>query len=481
MPGAIWDAVREQVARTPLATAVVDGNDDPLSYAALWERAEQIRALLTDAAVAPGSLVGIDIADRGAVPAAALGVMGNGCAYVPLDPRYPAARRRFIEVDSGVAVVLSSTSDGRTVLRPGLGSSATVHVPDPAYLIYTSGTTGTPKGVLIDQAQVVEMLHSTMPLLSVTEDDTWSVFHSFNFDFSVWELWGALCTGGAAVILREEEKVDGESFRERLSTSGVTILSMVPTAFAYLLGDTTAADLPSLRWLVLGGESADVDHVLSWAAGTPHVRVMNMYGLTECTVHATHLVLEADSVPTGDGSTPIGAPLAHLEIDVLDDRSDPVPPGTTGEIVVSGTSVARGYWRRPELTAARFCERGGRWTYRTGDLGYRDTHGMLHHVGRADDQVQVRGYRIEPSEVSAAAARHPAVEEALVLPVRQPSGETSLTCHYRTRTPLTEAELRGWLTEQLPGHMVPARLVHHEVFPMTPEGKVDRQVLGGRS
>ncbi|MFC6345239.1 AMP-binding protein, partial [Nocardioides hankookensis] len=244
---------------------------------------------------------------------------------------------------------------------------------------------------------------------------------------------------------------DGLALVARLRRSRVTVLSMVPTAFRYLVGDGSAAELPDLRWLVLGGEAADVAPTLEWAKGSDRLVVVNMYGLTEGTVHATHLALTA-SAPGRPGSTPIGRPLAHLDIEVLDTELRPCPTGVVGELVISGSTVARGYWRRPDLSAARFVDRHGALSYRTGDLGYRDSAGDLHHVGRADDQVQVRGYRIEPSEITATAAAHPDVADAVTLPFTNAAGDLDLACHFRPRADREPVDLRTWLAHRLPAY-----------------------------
>ena len=480
MVGPLCGAIRRHVDDAPDAPAL----DDALgivTYAELWSLAEKVRDQLVDGGVPSRSLVGVDVGNRGAFPAAALGVMLHGCAYVPLDPAYPAARRSFIARDAGISGALVDAGGRSVSYRPGPeGAGRLVPHPHPAYLIYTSGTTGTPKGILITQEQVWTLLETASPLFGVGPGDVWSVFHSFNFDFSVWELWGALRTGGRAVIVEADARRDGELLVERLRNARVTLLSMVPTAFKYLLCDGSAAQLPDLRWLVLGGESVDVPRTLDWIGDRSGATAVNMYGLTESTVHATHLVLTPGSAPARPGSTPIGRPLAHLQVDVVDDSLGSCPPGVVGELVISGSAVANGYWRRPDLTAARFVSRDGVPTYRTGDLAFRDAAGLLHHLGRSDDQVQVRGFRIEPAEISAAASAHPDVADAITVPFTNAAGDLDLVCHYRTRPGAQPFDLRVWLGQRLPPHLIPARIVEHATFPLTPEGKVDRGELARR-
>lgn len=473
---------QEQARLAPEAVAVVDG-DLALSYGELAERAADVTAALADAGVAPGSLVCLRMPRGAGAISGILGILAHGCAYVPVDPAYPAARQRYIAEDARpVAYVEAGAGqDAPPAVRlaPDAGTPHRLP-PGTAYVIYTSGSTGDPKGVMIGHAQVLALLDSCGKEFELGPEDVWSMFHSTSFDVSVWELWCALGNGGQVVVVPADTAADLRALATLLATEQVTVLSQVPTVFGHLVAELAdrPVRLPELRYVVLAGEAVNLETLGRWhALGLgPRTRVVNMYGITEITVHGTFLELPGTpQTPVRPGATPVGRPLAHLDIQVVDDDLRPVPSGRPGEFLVSGAQVAFGYLGRPELTAARFPESAGRRHYRSGDLGLRDEAGDLHYLGRRDRQVQVRGFRIEPGEIEHAMSRHPLVTECAVTIERNGHGEPMVVGHYvcQDTAPLPERVLREHLEEHLPKHLLPAALRPHGSLPVTPNGKVD--------
>jgi amino acid adenylation domain-containing protein len=350
---------RAHVARRPEATALVDG-DRRISYAELDAMRAKTQRLLSDVEIRPGQLIGVCV-PRGALQwVAVLAVLAQGCAYLPIDPAYPPARKDFLAADSGVAHILEPGGDG-VHLRVLAGTGRPRTLPaGTAYVIYTSGSTGQPKGVPVRQSQVARLLSAAQRHFRFRPDDIWSLFHSFSFDFSVWELWGALWNGGSAVVVPHEAAQSPGRLAELLDARAVTVLNQVPSAFGYLVRELVPhrRRLPSLRWVVLGGEPVNLADVEVWTRAriAPAARIVNMYGITETTVHVTFCDLTARSgQPAGPpGTTPIGRPLAHLGVRLIDSDLRPVPAGTPGEIAVYGAGVSGGYLGRPELTAERF-------------------------------------------------------------------------------------------------------------------------------
>ncbi len=426
--------------------------------------------------------------------AAVVGVLKAGAGYVPLDPSYPRARLAYMADDAGVEVVLgddstpASLGEGRRVVamsdvddaprpapaRPPVGASA------PAYVIYTSGSTGRPKGVLIRHEQVLALFASTSPLFGFGHDDRWTLFHSYSFDFSVWEIWGPLLSGGRVVVVPEAARVHPRAFGELLDREGITVLSMVPSAFRHLVIDPA----PRLRHVVFGGEPFDAGTVAAWTGAADGRRlpaISNMYGITETTVHVTHRwVTSADLRREGPG-TPIGTPLAHLDVLLLDEEGHPVPPGVRGEIHIAGTGLSPGYLGREDLNRARFPELIGpdgvaRRYFRSGDAAAwsPDGTGLVFH-GRLDDQVQFHGFRVELGEVESALRSHPDVAEAVVVVEDRAGAEPELVAYVEAKAPITARGLRKEAALWLPRHMVPTRVVVVDELPRTASGKLDRQ------
>jgi amino acid adenylation domain-containing protein len=490
----------QQVARTPDAVAVVC-EAERLTYAELNRRANQLAHRLRGLGVGPDRLVGLRIERTLDIAVGIVGILKAGGAYLPLDPAYPRDRVDFMLQDSRTAVVVTQKSlagelEGVAATRVLLDepfsdpdtNPAPVSGPDDlAYVIYTSGSTGTPKGVQISHDNVTRLFDATADWYAFGADDVWSLFHSYAFDFSVWELWGALLYGGRLVVVPYWVSRSPEAFRELLVREGVTVLNQTPAAFRQLVQADLA--LPpaafALRYVVFGGEALELQSLRPWfdRYGDEKPLLVNMYGITETTVHVTYRPIRIADLDAGAGSV-IGVPIPDLQLYVLDVHGQIVPIGVAGEMYVGGAGVARGYLNRPELSAERFIPDpfragAGRHLYRSGDLARRLPNGDLEYLGRIDHQVKIRGFRIELGEIEAAIAQEVEVREVIVLAREDVPGDRRLVAYVVTdgpRAALVEA-LRGRLRDRLPEYMVPAHFVLLEAFPLTPNGKVDRKAL----
>ena len=463
-----------QAARTPEAVAVVcDGAE--LTYSALDRRANGVAWRLIGQGVRPGDRVAL-LLDRSLdLVAAILGVLKAGAAYVPIDPRYPQDRIDWVAGDSGAKVVLT---DGECLDRtdsPGLD----VLPEAPAYVIYTSGSTGRPKGVLVSHRSVASLFAAFTAggLCGFGERDVWTLFHSYAFDFSVWELWGALLHGSRLVVVPHWTARSPEAFLSLLRRERVTVLSQTPSAFRQILWaeGEDPGPLDDLRLVVFGGEALEPERLAPWfdRHGDERPLLANLYGITETTVHVTWKPLSR-----ADVGSPIGRPLPGWQVHLLDRGLRPVPIGAPGEICVGGVGLALGYLGRPELTAERFVPNPwgppGERLYRSGDLARHRPDGELEFLGRIDHQIKIRGFRVELGEIESALARHPGVREAVVL-ARSSGGETALAA-YVTGEAGPDA-LRAHLAGLLPDYMVPVVFILLDRLPLTEHGKVDRRAL----
>ncbi|HSF40227.1 MAG TPA: amino acid adenylation domain-containing protein, partial [Thermoanaerobaculia bacterium] len=492
---------QEQARRTPGAPAVTFENRT-LTYAELDNEANRVARRLRALDCGPETRVAVAMERSLELVIALLGVLKTGAAYVPLDPEYPRDRLAFMLEDARPAVLLTLGS-----LLPRLpealipvllldpedrASERAQPITEPmdgmnaAYVIYTSGSTGHPKGVVVTHDNAVRLFASTHDLFRFGPEDVWTLFHSYAFDFSVWEIWGALLYGGRLVVVPWWVSRSPESFHDLLVHEKVTVLNQTPTAFRQLLrADDAARKETALRLVIFGGEALDLESLSPWMArhGSERPRLINMYGITETTVHVTYRPISAADVERGRTS-PIGVPIPDLQLHLLDPASRPVPIGVPGEIYVGGRGVARGYLNRPDLTAERFVpdpfsEIPGERLYRTGDLARRRADGGVEYLGRIDTQVKVRGFRIELGEIEAALSSHPAVRDSVVIVRKDSQGDLLLTAYVVPRTdgPLPIADLRRDLEKRLPLYMIPASFVRTEALPLSPSGKVDRRAL----
>jgi amino acid adenylation domain-containing protein len=484
-----------QVALHPDAVAVFCAGRS-LTYAELDARAEALATVLRRGGVGPQAQIGICLARSEWLAVAVLGVWKAGAAYVPLDPEYPAARLAYMVKDAELPVIVTdratrTTAEGLGVdtvvidtvvveadRRGGQVGTAGPHPDHAAYVIYTSGSTGEPKGVVVTHHNVARLFRAAREHFDFGPSDVWSLAHSYSFDFSVWELWGALSTGARVVIVPTELARDPEAMAALLRAQQVSVLSQTPAAFRGLrehLGDD------SLRTVVFGGDALLVADFDDWFAGpAARPRLVNMYGITETTVHVTYREITAADVG-GVLRSPIGVALPDLRCHVLDQYGRLVPFGVPGELYVSGPGLARGYLGRAGLTASRFVPDpfgppGGR-LYRTGDRVRQLADGELEFLGRVDSQVKVRGFRIELGEIESALRGYPGIADAAVVTVTDDEGNARLVGHVATAEPIDNRRLRAHLSDFLPDHMVPAPVVAHHALPLTAHGKLDRAAL----
>ncbi|HVG10759.1 MAG TPA: amino acid adenylation domain-containing protein [Thermoanaerobaculia bacterium] len=453
----------KQAKERPEAVAV-----DRLTYADLDRQANRLARHLVQLGVGPETRVALRHERAPGLIVGLLGILKAGGAYVPIDPAWPEERARLILEDAGIAITVDEE-----LLAACPESDEPLNVPvspeSLAYVIYTSGSTGRPKGTLVTHANVSRLLSATQDWFGFGPDDVWTLFHSAAFDFSVWEIWGALAHGGRLVIVSSDTARSPEELRGLLEIESVTVLNQTPSAFRQL-SRLPAPD--SLRWVIFGGEALDVGSTAGWMDRTS---LVNMYGITETTVHVTYRPLSPEDLRE-PWRSPIGIPIPDLSVHLLR-NGEPVPIGVPGELCVGGAGVARGYLGRPELTAERFtpASRGAR-LYRSGDLARRLPSGELEYLGRIDQQVKLRGFRIEPAEVEAALAAVPGVREtAVILRDDLPAGPGLVA--YVVGDGLSAGEILPILRGRLPDHMVPGHFVFLRALPLTVNGKLDRRAL----
>ncbi len=487
-----------QVARTPDAVAVTFEGVS-VTYRELDEASNRLAHLLAARRVGPGQRVALLLSRSAEAIVAMLAVVKTGAAYVPIDPAVPAARIGFVLGDSAPIAAITTVGLADRLDRcdllvidvndPVVGSQPSTALPGPApddvaYIIYTSGTTGTPKGVAIPHRNVTRLLETLDADLELA-GQVWTQCHSLAFDFSVWEIWGALLYGGRLVVVPDSVVRSPEDLHAVLVAEQVSVLSQTPSAF-YALQTADAAQPEQERQLkleavVFGGEALEPQRLRAWLDKQPGLpRLINMYGITETTVHASFREIVAGDVDST--VSPIGVPLGHLGFFVLDGWLRPVPVGVVGELYVAGAGVADGYVNRAGLSASRFvaCPFGGAGVpglrmYRTGDLVCWGADGQLRYVGRADEQVKIRGYRIELGEIQAALSGLEGVQQAVVIAREDRPGDKRLV-GYVTGT-ADPVAARAALAERLPSYMVPSAVVAMDVLPLTPNGKLDTRAL----
>ncbi|WP_241527069.1 amino acid adenylation domain-containing protein, partial [Pseudomonas sp. BIOMIG1N] len=491
-----------QAASRPDATAVVF-HEQRLSYAELNHRANRVAHRLLSLGVRPDDRVAICVERGLEMIVGLLGILKAGAGYVPIDPAYPQERISYTLQDSAPVAVLVQAATQALVAEltvPVIDLDATsLHqesIQDPhvagltaaslAYVIYTSGSTGLPKGVMIEHGNVTRLFTATDAWFSFNDQDVWALFHSFAFDFSVWEIWGALIHGGQLLVVPQVTSRSPDECYALLCSAGVTILNQTPSAFRSLIAAQGQSALKhSLRQVIFGGEALEPAILKPWYARMANggTQLVNMYGITETTVHVTYRALEAADAQLV-GTSPIGGRIPDLRLYVLDAQGRPVPHGVEGELYVGGAGVARGYLNRPELNAERFVHdpfdpTPGARMYRTGDLGRWQADGSIDYLGRNDDQVKIRGFRIELGEIEARLAACDGVREAVVVVREDEPGDKRLVAYLIAAEGAqpSAAALRTQLLVSLADYMVPNAFVTLDSFPLTTNGKLDRRAL----
>jgi tyrocidine synthetase-3 len=466
------------------------------TYAELNSVANQLAHWLVAQGCQPGDRIGLCFTRGPEMIMAMLATVKAGAVYVPLDPDAPEKRKAFIVEDAGLHLLLVHQSvwpqqaeqvfsweqlSTELATYPATDLLTTPDPAQPAYMIYTSGSTGQPKGVMVSHANLTGLFVAAQRWYQFDQHDVWSVFHSFAFDFSVWEIWGALLHGGCALVVPYHTSRSPQAFYQLLQDQQVTVLNQTPTAFKLLsLYEEAAAPAEklALRYIVFGGETLNFSDLIPWFRrhGDQQPALFNMFGITETTVHVTCRPVHLSDCFQDDSL--LGDALPDMQCYVLDDALQPLPVGVPGELYVSGRGVSQGYWRRPELTASRFIDSpfGPEKLYRTGDLARWNRQGELVYQGRIDHQVQLRGFRIELGEIDFVLGQHPQIKAARSR-ICQTGHGPQLVAYLVADSELQLTGLNDFLRDYLPPYMIPAGYQLLESLPLTINGKLDVDAL----
>ncbi|MBE7150062.1 amino acid adenylation domain-containing protein [Bacillus mycoides] len=499
----IHEIFEKQVEKNPDAIAVVFEGEN-LTYQELNIKANHLAHYLQKQGVGSETLVGICVERSLEMIIGILAILKTGGAYVPIDSDYPVERIAFIMEDSQIAILLTQeqvverlpTYEIKTICLDtewGIISkesqknlNSEVCSENLAYIIYTSGSTGKPKGVLINHSNVNRLFRASNHWFNFNERDVWTLFHSYAFDFSVWEIWGALLFGGRLIVVPYWVSRSPEAFYDLLCKEKVTVLNQTPSAFRQLIQvDESRSENLFLRYIIFGGEALELQSLRPWFKryGDSCPQLINMYGITETTVHVTYRPILLRDLDKNTGSV-IGKPIPDLKVYILDQNLQHVPVGVAGEIYVGGAGLARGYLKRPELTADRFIphpfsDNPKERLYKSGDLGRYKPDGDLEYLGRIDHQVKIRGFRIELGEIESSLAMHPSIREAIVVVTSSTNGNQQIAAYYVPVAGdiVSEQSLRNFLKEKLPAYMLPTYYIALKKMPLTVNGKVDRIAL----
>jgi amino acid adenylation domain-containing protein len=509
----------EQAAKTPDHIAVVapaagtpgerkltgsQRSFGSVSYEELNRQASRLAALLREKGVKPDTIVAIMVERSLEMIVGILGILKAGGAYLPIEPGYPEARINYMLADSCAHLFLTARSlvekvekvrklESETVILEDLSRGS--HPLSPhlipsslAYVIYTSGTTGRPKGALIEHRNVVRLMFNDEFQFDFGSTDTWTMFHSYCFDFSVWEMYGALLYGGKLVLISVETAREPAKFLDILRDQKVTVLNQTPSAFYSLMNAEQESQTGELavRYVIFGGEALNPLRLKEWSEKHPGIKLINMFGITETTVHVTYKEIGDDEIQSNIGN--IGRAIPTLKAFIMDDNLNLLPIGVPGELCVGGEGLGRGYLNRIKLTVEKFVEnplQPGERLYRSGDLARLLSNGEMEYLGRIDQQVKIRGYRIELAEIESQLLKHEKVNEAVVT-VKADEWGNQYLCAYVVPVnggapgkaeDLNMSELREYLGKMLPDYMIPYHYKQLEQIPLTANGKVDRKAL----
>lgn len=465
-----------------------------LDYSVLNALANKIAHRLRAEGVGRNTIVGICINRSFEMLAGILGILKAGGAYLPIDPDYPVSRIQYLIEDSGITSLLVGEDVDVPVSFKGeainiatveewdcpVSNPEIINKPDDlAYIIYTSGTTGKPKGVMVSHKNLIRLYFNDTPLFDFNQNDNWCLFHSFSFDFSVWEIFGAFFFGGALTVVPKLTAKDPEAFGALLEKDAVTVLNQTPSAF-YNLSDTLSnpeKDFSKIRYVIFGGEALSVPKLVNWQDKHPQCKLINMYGITEITIHGTFKEITKDDLSKNCSN--IGFPLPTSSLFVLDSDRNILPLGEVGELYVGGYGVAKGYYKREELTSERFIQapwKTGEILYKSGDLARLLPDGDFEYIGRADRQVQLHGFRIELSEIENNILSFEGIKDAVVL-VHNSSANQHLKAFLITEGKINIEQLKEYIAGFLPYYMIPSYFVEVESFPLTAHGKIDTGAL----
>ncbi|MBS7529946.1 amino acid adenylation domain-containing protein [Hazenella sp. IB182353] len=485
--------------------------NEKISYTDINTRANQVAHRLIQMGIGPEQFVALAVPRSIEMVVGLLGILKAGAAYVPLDPAYPVDRLAFMIADAKPTCLLTMT-ETKTSL-PDIKDIPVVdlrvvqqeqflllHNPNnqdrvqplmsahPAYVIYTSGSTGVPKGVVVPHQNVMRLFEATKNWYQFKSDDVWTLFHSYAFDFSVWELWGALLYGGRLVVVPHDVSRSPRDLLALLVKEKVTVLNQTPSAFYQLIQadreNTEIGQFLQLRYVIFGGEALETSRLKDWYDRHPvnQPKCINMYGITETTVHVSYLELNSP-IDDMNGNSLIGSRIPDLGVYVLDEWLQPVPIGVKGEMYISGNGLARGYLNRLGLTAERFIANPfgppGSRMYRTGDLARWQSIGKLDYLGRADQQIKVRGFRIELGEIEAVMNDFSEIDQVAVVVREDQPGNQRLVAYFvgSSTSECDRGQLRQYLSSRLPEYMVPSSFVQIGSLPLTPNGKLDQKAL----
>ncbi len=495
----IQQLFEEQVVETPDKNAVVGPGrirylgDVSITYRRLNEESNRLARLLREKGVRPDTMVGIMVHRSIEMIVGILAILKAGGAYLPIEPDYPSDRIKFMLKDSGARQILTTGEYGGeigekavyieqdAIYREDVTNLTNVNnVVDLAYIIYTSGTTGKPKGVMIEHRNVVRLMFNDKYLFDFNDRDVWTMFHSYCFDFSVWEMYGALLYGGQLVVISRMEARDFRRYLEILKEKRVTILNQTPSAFYNLLKlelEEAGREL-NIRYIIFGGEALNPVRLKGWRAKYPETKLINMYGITETTVHVTFKEIGDREIESNISN--IGKAIPTLYTYIADRNLKLVPVGSVGELVVGGDGVGRGYLNRPGISREKFISdpyRDGGSLYRSGDLVSLSESGEMEYQGRIDHQVKIRGFRIELGEIENLLLNKRGVKDAVVTAWEKEPGKKSLCAYIVSEEEIKVPEIREYLSRELPDYMIPAYFMQLEKFPLTSNGKLARKRL----
>ena len=460
-----------------------------LSYDEVNKRSNRLaNYLIEELNVIPGDIIGIMTGRNEHLIVGIISILKAGAAYLPINPDYPTARKKLMLEDSGCRIILTDRTFAEENLNyvpilkilnnekyeeKKLTQDSTVSLSDPAYIIYTSGSTGRPKGVIVEHKNLLRLFFNESRIFNFNENDVWTLFHSYSFDFSVWEIFGALLFGGRLVIVPDETVKDPSEYYNLLVHEKVTILNQTPSAFYRLMPDDQSK--LSVKYIILGGESLQPRKLRPWKRSYPGIKIINMYGITETTVHVTYKEISDSEIRTGIAN--IGKPIPTLGICLLDKDFKIVPAGIPGQICVYGSGLARGYLNRPVLTSEKFTNVDPfGLCYLSGDLGRMLENGDIEYLGRMDNQVQVHGFRIELTEIENALLDIEGIKEAVVIAAGE-EDNISINVYHTSEKELTNDLIRKELALRIPSHMIPSNYIKVHSIPLTSNGKINKPEL----